>query len=196
MAKKIIIAIGALLVLLILFAAVRSGDYYLERSIVINKPVPQVFKNVTDFKTWQSWSAWDSLDPNAKNEYSEMMHKVGAYHYWNGNDDIGEGKIEITELEENKKFTCKLTFIRPFESESMTSMILTETETGTEIKWTMEGTIPFPIGLFMAASSMDSQVGPDYEKGLTNLKAFVESQETMEENVATEEEGEKEKEME
>ena len=123
-----------------------------------------------------------NLDPNAKHEYSDEMHLVGSYHVWAGNDSIGEGRIEITALDTNKQIDCKLTFIKPFESEAMTAMFFEETEEGTKVTWNMTGNIPFPIGLFMPVSSMDGAVGDDYENGLKNLKVYMESQKETEPN--------------
>ena len=68
----------------------------------------------------------------------------------------------------------KLEFIKPFESNSITEFTLKPEGAGTSVSWDMTGNADFMTKAFTLLSSMDSMVGPDFEKGLKQMKSLAE----------------------
>jgi hypothetical protein len=70
-----------------------------------------------------------------------------------------------------------LTFEKPFKSRNDTRFSLAPTGAdggSTEVTWTMVGTKTFMTRVMGLFTSMDKMIGPDFEKGLRQLKDVAE----------------------
>jgi len=174
--KFIGIGIAALVAVLLVIGLISSKDYNIHRDTVINAPVETVFKNVSTYENFKTWSPWQKLDSNMTSTIEGTDGTVGAKYSWKGNDNVGEGSMTITKLEENKSIEHLLSFIKPFESSCTTYMNLEAADGGTKVTWGMKGESGFVERIFMTLmGGMDKAVGKDYEKGLTQLKTVCES---------------------
>lgn len=45
-----------------LYFATKDGSFQMEKSEIIEAPVPVVFKKVNDYKTWENWGPWKKND--------------------------------------------------------------------------------------------------------------------------------------
>src|SRR5437588_7392560 len=101
MIKKILlyglVAIVLIITVFCVVVAMQSAHYTVERSATINAPAPVVFAQVNDFHKWEAWSPWAKMDPNMKTTYSGPPSGNGAAYSWAGNNDVGEGRMTITE---------------------------------------------------------------------------------------------------
>ncbi|HEX5683728.1 MAG TPA: SRPBCC family protein [Ideonella sp.] len=174
MLKKMAIVIVAALAALLLFAATRPDSFRIERKATIQAPPEKVFGLINDFHQWPLWSPWEKLDPAMKRTLGGPMAGLGATYAWEGNSDVGAGRMEIKESVPSSKVHIQLDFLQPFESHNQTDFILTPQGNGTEVNWAMYGKADFMTKLMSVFSSMDSMVGPDFEKGLANMKAVAE----------------------
>src|SRR5215212_7286991 len=99
--KSRILRVLLVLVLLIgifcIVVALQPAEYRVTRSATIAAPPQVVFNQVNDFHDWEAWSPWGKLDPAAKNSFEGPAAGTGAMFSWNGNKDVGEGKMTITE---------------------------------------------------------------------------------------------------
>lgn len=173
MLKKILFAVAALLVLFLVFVATRPATFRIERSATIAAPPPVTFAFVNDFRYWQRWSPWEKLDPAMKKEHSGAPSGQGAVYYWLGNDQVGEGRMTITESLAPQKIGIKLEFIKPWTATNQATFSFTPQGEGTRVVWAMDGNNNFMgklAGLFM---DMDALVGKDFEAGLQNLAAVA-----------------------
>jgi sorbitol-specific phosphotransferase system component IIC len=82
--------------------------------------------------------------------------------------------MEITEHTPPSKMTIKLDFIEPFATSNTTVFALQPQADGTLVTWTMTGPVPFMSKLMTVFVSMDAMIGPDFEKGLAQLKEVAE----------------------
>lgn len=170
MLRKILLILLILLAALSAYVASRPDTYTVERSAVIEAPVEVTFEQVNDFRRWDAWSPWDELDPEQKKTYTGPDQGEGAVTAWSGNDQVGRGKMTITESVENEKVVIDLQFQEPFESESTTTFRFEPAgENQTRVSWSMSG----ETGLMMKAMSLfmnfDEMVGNDFERGLSML---------------------------
>ena len=171
------LAIG--LVLLVIAAAVvvwlQPDDYRLTRSTVIWAPAAQVFPHVNDLRRWDDWSPWAKLDPNAKVTFSGPQSGQGSSFKWDGNGKVGAGTMTITGSKPNERVSTRTDFVKTFEGTSNADFIFSQTGERTNVIWTMTGTHNFIGKAMCLVMSMENMLGPDFEKGLAQLKQVAEA---------------------
>jgi hypothetical protein len=151
-----------------------ASTYRVERRQHVAAPRQVVHERVVDLHRWESWSPWEALDPDQKRTYGGPQAGVGAWYEWEGNRKAGHGRMEIVEADD-AHVTIDLRFIKPFKSRSTTRIAFEPDGDGTNVIWTMTGAntaVMRVMGIFM---SMDKMIGPDFEKGLANLKVESEA---------------------
>ena len=132
------------------------------------------FEQVNDFHKWEKWSPWAKLDPTMKVTYEGSASGVGAVYTWTGNDKVGEGKMTILESQPNERIVIRLEFLKPFPSTNTTEFTFKQDGASTAVTWTMSGQNNFISKAFQLFMNMDAMVGPDFEKGLADIKKIVE----------------------
>ena len=164
-----LIAIGGLLA----FAATRPNHFRLERSTVIAAPPETIRPLIADFRAWRDWSPWEGKDPAMKRTLSGAEAGVGAVYGWEGNGQVGTGRMEIVD-DAPRRVAIKLDFLKPFEAHNLAEFTLAPEAAGTRVTWAMSGPQPFVAKLMSLVFSMERMVGPDFEAGLANLKRRAE----------------------
>jgi uncharacterized protein YndB with AHSA1/START domain len=174
MFKKILIGLAVVIGALLIAAAMQPDSFRVQREATIQAPPDKVFALVDDFRQWPAWSPWEKLDPAMKRTLGATTSGKGATYAWEGNKDVGTGRMEITDSAPPARVQIKLDFIEPFESSSTTEFSLAATGGGTRVVWAMQGPMPFISKLMSVFVSMDKMIGKDFEAGLANLKAAAE----------------------
>jgi len=151
-----------------------TDTYTVERTTTINAPVEMIYRQISDFHNWRAWSPWDDLDPDMQRSYSGPDSGVGAGYAWSGNRKAGKGTMKITEVVEPASVQIALEFLKPFKSSSTTTFNLQPQGESTEVTWTMTGPNTLMTRIMGIYKSMDKMVGPDFERGLSQLKAATE----------------------
>lgn len=169
-ALTIIVLIGALLI----SAATKPNTFRVQRSATITAPPEKVFALINDFHTWASWSPWEKKDLAMKKTYSGPPQGKGVALEWDGNKDVGTGRMEILDSIPSSMIRIKLDFFKPFEAHNQAEFTLTPKAGSTDVTWTMYGPQPFMMKVMGIVMSMDKMVGKDFEDGLANLKALAE----------------------
>ncbi len=169
----IAIAVAALLA----YANTRPDKFRLERSIRIAAPILQVAEQIDDFRQWQQWSPWEQIDPSLQRKFSGADAGVGAVYEWSSTGKAGTGRMEIIEMRtgsEGGLITIKLDFLKPFKASNTAEFLMTPTDAGTDLTWSMFGPSPFPSKLMGVFIDFDKMVGKDFEAGLASLKRNAE----------------------
>jgi uncharacterized protein YndB with AHSA1/START domain len=174
MARRILIGVAGLIVVLVLVIVTRPSTFHVERSTTIAAPPESPFALVNDFHAWPAWSPWDKLDPQMKTTYEGPAAGVGAKYAWTGNDKVGEGRMSIEKSEKPSQVVIKLEFIKPFEATNMTTFTFAPTETGTKVTWAMDGENNFMAKAASLFMDMDKMIGTDFEQGLQAMKVAAE----------------------
>ncbi|MDH3306083.1 MAG: SRPBCC family protein [Acidimicrobiia bacterium] len=152
-----------------------ADTYTVQRSVSIDAPAASIYPHLIDFHRWTAWSPWEDLDPNLQRTYSGPDAGPGAIYTWSGNRKAGEGRMEVTEAAEPAKVVVAVDFLKPFKSSSITTIEMNENGEATEVTWTMSGPKTLMTRVMGIFTSMDKMIGPDFEKGLTRLKAVAEA---------------------
>lgn len=176
---EILLGILAVLVLIVigvlLAASVQPKEFKIERSTTTTATKEEVYAVISDLSRFQEWSPWHKHDPNIQVTLTGAPGEVGATQSWEGNKDVGAGRMTITNVVPHERVDIKLDFFKPFESTSTTAWIIEDAGDHRRIRWIMEGRndklIMRVMGLFM---SMDKMVGKDFEAGLASLKQLLE----------------------
>jgi hypothetical protein len=175
MLKKALVALAVVIAGLLIFTATRPAEYRVERSLNVHAPADLVFATVSDLKAFTEFSPWEKRDPAMKKTFSATTSGVGASYAWQGNKEVGSGKMTISEHSPPNRVRIKLEFIEPFASVADTGFDLAAAGSDTKVTWAMEGHNNF-MGKFMCLfMDMDKMIGKDFEEGLNNLKRVVEA---------------------
>src|SRR5215470_10466897 len=137
MVRKVLIALAALVVVLLVVIATRPSTFRVERTTRIAAPPDVVFALVNDFHAWDRWSPWAKIDPGMKSEIggTPTGTGTGATYHWSGNDKVGEGKMSITESRSPQSVAIRLEFIKPMASVNQTNFTFKPDGSGTRVDW-------------------------------------------------------------
>jgi hypothetical protein len=175
MLKVILLAVVAVVVVFAVIVAMRPSDFRVARSARIAAPPDVVFAQVNDLHKWEAWSPWAKIDPAAKTSYAGPAAGTGASFAWSGNNNLGEGRMTISESRPSDLIRFSLEFLRPFKGNSTAEFTFKPDGNETVVTWAMSGKNHFiakAIGLFI---NCDKMVGCQFEKGLADLKGVAES---------------------
>lgn len=166
--------IAVAVIVLLIYASTRPDSFRVQRSITIKAPADKIFPEVNDLRAQQSWSPWEAKDPAMKRSYSGEPSGKGAKYEWQGNKQVGHGRMEIVESTPPTKVLMKLDFVTPFPANNMAEFTLEPRGDSTVVTWAIYGPSPFMskfMGIFM---SFDTMIGKEFETGLANLKVRME----------------------
>lgn len=172
--KKILVAFAVIVAVILGLALTQPDSFTVTRTATIKAPPEKIIAYLNDFHQWAAWSPWEKLDPNMKRSFEGPASGQGAVYGWSGNDEVGQGRMEITENTPPSKVGIKLDFIKPFKSTNQTTFTLQPQGDSTLVTWTMNGPAEFITKLMGVFVSMDKMIGKDFEKGLSQLKAAAE----------------------
>ncbi|MDR4467502.1 MAG: SRPBCC family protein [Nitrospira sp.] len=97
MLKTILIIAIVLVVGILVYAATKPDTFRITRSTTIAASPETVFELIDDLHTWASWSPWEKKDRAMKKTHSGTEKGKGAVLEWDGNNDVGTGRMEILE---------------------------------------------------------------------------------------------------
>jgi Polyketide cyclase / dehydrase and lipid transport len=170
------IAIVVLLVVagVLIFAALRPDYFRVQRATSIKAPPEKIYPFINEFDRWGAWSPYEKRDPAMKRSRSGPAGGKGAVYAWEGNKEVGSGRMEITDATAPSRVVIKLDFLRPFEAHNTAEFRLERRGESTELTWAMHGPANYVSKLIGVFVNMDRMIGGDFEAGLANLKALAE----------------------
>lgn len=178
MIKYIVGGLVGLVVAFVVVVAMQPSEMRVERNGLVGASPEVVYGLLDDFPSWNSWQPWHHLDTNQKLTFEGPESGVGAAYTWEGNEDVGKGRMEITEAVPGERVVWDLHFLVPFEARNVTEIKLAPEGEGTRVTWTMYGINNFAAkaaGLFM---DMDATIGGAFERGLGNLDTVAKAEAT------------------
>ena len=170
----IAIGIGAALAALLAYAATRPDTFRVARATTIQAPADKIYPLIEDFRRFASWSPYETRDPDMKRTFAGAARGQGAVYEWDGDKNVGQGRMVITDASAPSRLTMNLEMIRPFPAHNTVQFTLEPTGEATKVTWAMQGGVPFLAKILHVFIDMDRMVGGDFEAGLANLKRVSE----------------------
>jgi hypothetical protein len=168
----VILAIAIAVVLIL--AATKPDTLRVQRATSIRAPADKIFPMINDFHQWRGWSPYEDRDPALKRTYEGPDSGKGAVYAWDGNKNVGSGRMEILEASVPSKIIIKLDFFKPFEGHNTAEFTMLPQGDVTNLTWTMHGPAVFMSKLMQVFINLDHMIGRDFEVGLANLKKLAE----------------------
>jgi Polyketide cyclase / dehydrase and lipid transport len=168
----IVLAIAIAIILIV--AATKPNAFSIQRATIVKAAPERIFPLINDFHQWGTWSPYENKDPAMKRSYSGAASGQGAVYAWEGNKNVGSGRMEILQATAPSKIVIKLDFFAPFEGHNTAEFTMLPQGDATNVTWLMHGPLPFMGKVMHVFINMDRMVGKDFEAGLINLKRLTE----------------------
>jgi uncharacterized protein YndB with AHSA1/START domain len=172
----ILVVILAVIGILVLIVALQPSEFRIARKASISAPPPAVFAVVNDFHRWEAWSPWAKLDPAMKQTFEGAPAGTGAVYWWQGNKQVGEGRMTITESRPHELIRIKLEFLKPFAATNTAEFTFQPEGKETIVTWIMTGRNNFMAKAFGLLMNMDKLLGGQFEKGLSQMNQAARNQ--------------------
>ena len=168
-AAVLVLAVAAILI----YAAFKPDRLAVQRSTSIKTRPETIFPFIDDFDRWSAWSPYEKKDPAMKRTRSGAPRGKGAVYAWDGNKNVGKGRMEIADTSPSK-ITIKLDFEKPFAGHNVVEFRLEPKGDATNVTWAMQGRCAYVAKVLGIFVNMDNMIGRDFEAGLASLKAVAE----------------------
>src|SRR5215470_1231099 len=143
MLKIIGIVVAVLVAGVLVLAAFKPDTFRVQRAASIKAPAEKIFPLINDFNRWGAWSPWEKKDPAMKRTFGATISGKGAAYAWEGNKDVGQGRMEIAESVPPSKVALNLDFVKPIEAHNIVVFTLEPKGDATNVTWAMEGDTPY-----------------------------------------------------
>lgn len=159
----------------VLFGLFTKKEVNIEDTVVINKPVSEVFDYVRYIKNQDNFSTWNMMDPEMKKEYRGTDGQVGFVYAWDSAKvkNVGAGEQEITNIVPNESVDMELRFTRPMQDVAKARMTTKSIGPNqTEVMWGFYSRMKFPMTIMKPL--MQGMLKKSLSQGLTTLKTVLE----------------------
>ena len=170
----IAIVLAVAIAIVLILAAIKPNTFSVRRATTVKVPPEKIFPLINDFHQWVTWSPYENKDPAMKRSYSGAESGKGAVYGWEGNKNVGSGRMEILDTSVPTKIVIKLDFFKPFEGHNTAEFTMLPQGDATKLTWLMHGPSPFIGKIMHVFINMDRMIGKDFEVGLANLKKITE----------------------
>ena len=172
--RYLVLALIFLLLIVVVIGLFLPSKVKMERSIEINRDAATIFQVVNSLGNFNKWSPWFGKDTNAQYTLSGSSAGVGSKLAWQGNKNVGTGSIEIINSELNQLVKMQMFFGKDDQPAYATTS-LKPNEESTRVSWAFENDFGYNVFFRYFGLVLEDMIAPDYEKGLKNLKTYVES---------------------
>lgn len=167
-AVLVVVALGSVLA----YAATKPDNFAIQRSASINAPAEKIVPLINDLRAMGTWNPFEK-DPNAKRKLSGAPQGKGAVYEWDGNSDVGAGRIEIIDSTPSK-VAMTLDMSRPMEAHNLVEFTVESKGGASTVTWAMQGKQPYFAKVVSTVIDCDKMVGGAFEEGLAKLKTLAE----------------------
>ena len=170
----IAVVLAIVIAVVLILAAAKPDTFSVQRGATMKAPPEKIFSLINDFHQWGKWSPWENRDPAMTRSFSGAESGQGAVYAWEGNKNVGSGRMEILDASAPSKIIIKLDFLKPFEAHNTAEFTMLPQGDATSVNWVMHGPAPFLSKMMQVFMNMDKMIGKDFEAGLANLKGLAE----------------------
>ena len=170
----IAVVLAIVIAVVLVLAATKPDTFSVQRGATMKASPEKIFSLINDFHQWGKWSPWENRDPAMTRSFSGAESGQGAVYAWEGNKNVGSGRMEILDAATPSKIIIKLDFLKPFEAHNTAEFTMLPQGDATSVNWVMHGPAPFLSKMMQVFMNMDKMIGKDFEAGLANLKGLAE----------------------
>jgi uncharacterized protein YndB with AHSA1/START domain len=173
----ILLVFAAIIAVCLIIALFTRREYEVEREVIINKPIHDVFSFIRYLKNQDHFSKWVMMDPMMKKDFRGTDGSVGFVYAWDGNKKAGKGEQEIVNITDGKRVDVEVRFVKPFEGVAQTPFVTEALANDqTRLKWGMATRLKYPMNIMLLFMNMDKVLGKDIQSSLATLKAILENE--------------------
>jgi len=170
--RWVVVALVLLSAVSLLFPATQT----VQRSLLVEHSPDRVWELLVDPPAWNRWSPWYERDPEMKITYTGAPKGTGARWTWSS-DSEGGGTISII----NASVPRQLDYVVQFDGlgafgETQGQFILEPVNSGTNLTWQFKLDAGFNPLMRWFGLFMNSMLGDDFQRGLSNIAAALEQQ--------------------
>jgi hypothetical protein len=173
MLKVIGLALAGLIGIVLVVAATRPDGFRVQRSASIKASPEKIFPHINNLQAFNAWNPFNRKDPDIKGSYSGAASGAGAAYAFEGNYDVGRGRIEITDSRPASEVRMNLHMLAPMEGRNVVEFTLHPKGDSTSVTWAIQGPMPYISKVVSLFCDMDAMIGKEFENGLADLKAIA-----------------------
>ena len=170
--KGILLVVGLLVAITLVVGIFLPSRAEITRTSDINRPIETVFNYIADYRNNQKWNSWEEMDNEVESKITGQPGEMGQTYEWTGKI-VGKGSLTLAEVEPYSYMKGERVFISPLQGKADDIWKFEALENGTRVNWTFKTELGYPLGRIIGLM-MDSQLGPQLEEGLKNLKTAIE----------------------
>jgi hypothetical protein len=172
-----LIALGAAVLVggVLIAASTRPDSFRVQRSTSMKASPEKIFPLVNDLKSFNTWNPFNKKDPGVRGSYSGAASGPGAAYAFEGDRNVGRGRIEITDSRPASEVRMNLHMLSPMEGRNVVEFSLKpEGGEATRVTWAIQGPMPYVSKVLSLFVDMDAMIGREFEQGLADLRKIVE----------------------
>jgi hypothetical protein len=174
MGKRVLIAVGAVLGVVLVVGMFLPHEYRLQRTRTIRADRARIHELTNHLARWKEWAWWEQGNATMRRYLTGKARGVGATQTWIS--DVDDGRVLITKSDPDVGVEYDIVFVKEgHESLSRGAMTYAPRGEATEVTWTFDGVMDVPVVGGWMARFAGSTVGPKMDEGLSAIAAKVEA---------------------
>jgi len=161
--RKIIGIIAAIIIVglagVLAFAATKPDTFRVQRAASIKAPPDKIFPLLNNLRAFALWSPYEKKDPRMQRTYSGAPVGRGAVYEWDGDKNVGSGRLAIADSSPPSKVTLHLDMMRPLEAHNIVEFTLEPKGESTHVIWAMNGKVPYIAKIVHVFLDVDRSAG-------------------------------------
>ena len=106
------------------YAATKPDTFRVQRAASIKAPPEKIFPLLNNLRAFALWSPYEKKDPRMQRTYSGASLGKGAVYEWDGDKNVGSGRLAIADSSPPSKVTLHLDMMRPLEAHNVVEFTL------------------------------------------------------------------------
>ncbi len=169
--KRLLYIILAIVAVVLIVALFLSKVANIESSIKIGISSDKVFQMIATYSHRSAWDPWVEIDSSTKVTIENVDGYIGSKYSWDG-EKVGTGQEVIDSIDFGKHIKSLIRF-GGMEGVSVNEWDFIPKGDSTDVIWSFSTEGNYPIGrIFLVL--MKSQLKGNFNKGLENLKKYLE----------------------
>lgn len=170
---RLVLGLAALAAILVAVSIGLPSHVTVSRAKDISAPESAIFPYLNDLHNFKDWSPWKARDPDLDIAHSGSEKGKGAAIAWTSDKkNVGNGSMEITESEPNRRIEMDVNFNG---LEGTSAFDLAPAGSGSKLTWSFSfETGSSPIKRWQGLM-LDSLVGTEYRAALDKIEERVEA---------------------